>query len=61
MRFKPKSGIRRFYNGKELVVFFPGSEYHGVLLSDNTIISGSGKYDKTFKLKKSEVTILEYL
>lgn len=61
IRFKPKDKIRRIYNGRELIVFYPGCEYHGEMEGDGTIYSDSSKYDGTFKLKRKEVIILEYL
>lgn len=61
MRFRPKNKIRRMVKSRELVVFYPGAEYHGEILNNGTIVSNSGKYEDIFTLRKSEVKILEYL
>lgn len=61
LRFRPKNKIRKKYKGKLRVVFYPGTEYHGELFKDGSIVATSNKCDGSFVIGKKEVTIIEFL
>jgi hypothetical protein len=62
VRFRPLDKIRRMCDGREIVVFYPGTEYTGDLLGDGSILAESNKCPgKILNVGKKEIKILETL